>query len=263
MAVNIPISEIPSNIYGGIACLRGINTITETSEDGSIQPDDCSMAFTYVSIYLAFNAVYNLLIVIILKEGSANILWMTSTVIVPLSNVAFSLHFVPNHQPLKTMDLIGLVIIMSGLLVYRFTAQLYSIWDRLAGKTISSEEAALRKQAIEINKEAAKKQTKMMGLNQIEYLNALVDSRVMMAQRSQMIFRSPAQARGALLMKLGIPPSPNIMLTPPTRRYSTLGQSPMSNSLTSNGLFSPPSYSISIRAQHRRTAQITSPISES
>lgn len=261
LAVSMPMSEIPANIYGGLACLRGVNTITHASEDGSIQPDDCSMAATYVSVYLAFNAVYNLLIVVILKEGSANILWMASTVIVPLSNVAFSLHFVPNHQPLKTMDLVGLIIIMSGLLVYRFTAQLYSALQHAMERTISPEEKALRKKAKEINKVAEKKQAKMIGLNQIEYLNALVDSRVMMAQRSQLLFRSPAQVRGDLLMKLGIPPSPNVMLTPPSRRYGATVQSPISISSSSNGLFTPPSYAMSVRAQQRRAAQIASPSS--
>ena len=61
------------------------------------------MAPLYVNIYLALNIVFNFLIVIILKHGSANILWMASTVIVPLSNVAFSMKFMPGSQPLKFM----------------------------------------------------------------------------------------------------------------------------------------------------------------
>lgn len=39
---------------------------------------------------------------------------------VPLGNVAFSLDFVPGHQPLKSTDIAGLVVIMCGLVFYRF-----------------------------------------------------------------------------------------------------------------------------------------------
>jgi hypothetical protein len=249
--------DIPANIHGGFDCLCGINTITEASADGSILPDECSMAFIYVSTYLAFNVIYNLLMVVILKHGSANILWMASTVIVPLSNVAFSLHFIPNHQPMKPMDIVGLVIIMSGLLVYRFTAQLYSMYEKLIGKSISKEEEAIRKKTKKINKMAEKKQTKMLGLNQIEYLNALVDSRVMRAQRIH-LFRSPAQARGDLLFKLGIPPSPNItmMMTSPRNGSPRYNYSTASGSTTHMYEFSP-RFAISPRAQQRRAAQLT------
>jgi hypothetical protein len=244
-------------------CLRGINTILEPSADGSVQPDDCAMGFTYVSIYLAFNVVYNLLMVVILKEGSANILWMASTVIVPLSNVAFSLDFIPNHQPMKTMDIVGLVIIMSGLVVYRFTAQLYVLYENLTGKKISDEEQVIRLKAELIHRAVEKKQTKMIGLNQIEFMNALVDSRVMKAQRMQ-LFRSPAQARGDLLFKLGIPPSPNITMMrstsphtgSPRYNYSTnAGSTTYKNPMTYE--FSPTGgFAMSPRAQQRRATQL-------
>ncbi len=44
---------------------------------------------------------------------------MASTVIVPLSNVAFSLDFMPGHKPLQKMDIVGLFVIMFGLILYR------------------------------------------------------------------------------------------------------------------------------------------------
>jgi hypothetical protein len=158
---------------------------------------------------------------------------------------------------MKPMDIVGLVIIMSGLVVYRFTAQLYTVYESWAGKHISEEEQAIRKRAKRINKAAEKKQTKMVGLNQIEYMNALVDSRVMKAQRMQ-LFRSPAQARGDLLFKLGIPPSPNI-----TMMMSSQGQgSPRVDYSSSHEHANPMSYefssryAISPRAQQRRAAQM-------
>ena len=248
--MNLPLSDIAGNIMGGFRCLQGINTIVEASADGSVQPDECSMAMVYVSTYLAFNVFYNLLMIVILKHGSANILWLAMTVIVPLSNVAFSLQFVPNHQPMKTMDVVGLVVIMFGLLVYRFTSQLYGLYESIVGKRISEEEKELRKKAKKINVEAEKKQTKMIGLNQFEFMNALVDSRVMRAQKLQ-LFRSPAQARGDLLLRLGLPPSPNIIVTSPRspRRYDATGR-------TSPVYEFSPRIALSPRAQQRKAAQI-------
>lgn len=42
---------------------------------------------------------------------------------VPLGNVAFTLPFVPQHQPLRVTDIIGLVVICGGLGCYRFAAK--------------------------------------------------------------------------------------------------------------------------------------------
>lgn len=213
----LAVTDILPNLYGGLMCSFGVNTVTEATS--SLHVDECSSGPLFVSIYLFFNIFYNLLIVIILKHGSANILWMASTVIVPLSNVAFSLKITPGHKPLNTMDIVGLVVIMSGLVVYRFTAQLQGLWMSIT-QTLTAEEAAIRKLAKRIGMRSEKKQTKLIGLNQIEALNAMIDSRVMTAQRAQ-LFRSPAQVRGELLLKLGIPPSPMISLGP-AGRYQDL-----------------------------------------
>ena len=46
------------------------------------------------------------------------------TVMVPLGNVAFTFDFMPEHEPLATKDVVGLVVIMMGLFIYRFTKSL-------------------------------------------------------------------------------------------------------------------------------------------
>lgn len=114
-------------------------------------------------MYLGFNLVYNILIVVILKYGSANILWMASTVIVPLSNVAFSLKITPGNKPLNTMDIVGLVIIMAGLLVYRFTTQLLTIYKLLIVSNLTNDEIQLQKKLNKIKNKEEKKQIKLIG----------------------------------------------------------------------------------------------------
>jgi hypothetical protein len=200
-------NEIPSNLYGGFLCSFGINSITEATERYHI--DNCSAAPLYVSLYLSFNLVYNILIVVILKYGSANILWMASTVIVPLSNVAFSLKITPGNKPLNKMDIVGLVVIMLGLLVYRFTTQLLTVYKLLITSSLTSDEIKQQKKLQKIKNKEEKKQIKLIGLNQLEGLNALIDLRMNIAERSD-FYRTSEQVRGEFLWKLGIPPSPHV-----------------------------------------------------
>jgi hypothetical protein len=79
---------------------------------------------------LVFNIGYNILIIFILKYGSANILWLAMTVMVPLGNLAFALPFMPQHTTITAFDLVGLLVIMTGLLGYRKGPDL---WKAFAG----------------------------------------------------------------------------------------------------------------------------------
>ena len=42
------------------------------------------------------------------------------TIMVPLGSMAFALPFVPEHKPPKITDVLGLVVILGGLVLYRF-----------------------------------------------------------------------------------------------------------------------------------------------
>lgn len=50
------------------------------------------------------------------------------TIMVPLGNVAFTFPFMPEHQPLHTSDIVGLIFIMLGLFVYRFLEESVQSW---------------------------------------------------------------------------------------------------------------------------------------
>eukprot|EP01042_Synura_sphagnicola_P002702 gene2702-3280_t len=215
--INLPYDQILPNMYGGMLCWAGINTIHEATDIYKV--DNCAYGPYFVSGFLFFNVVYNLLIIIVLKYGSANILWMASTVIVPLSNVAFSLDFMPGHRPLRTWDLIGLGVIMSGLVLYRFFGQISSLVHHLKDK-ISEEELEAEEEARIAGKQAEKKQLIYMGVNQVESLQTFIDARVMKEQKV-ILFRSPKQIRGSLLLRLGIPPSPQVTIAPARYGSST------------------------------------------
>ena len=75
-----------------------------------------------MTAYVAVNVAYNILIILMLKYGDANLLWLAMTLLVPLSTVAFSLPFVPEHAPPAPTDAAALVLISLGLALYRFGA---------------------------------------------------------------------------------------------------------------------------------------------
>jgi len=204
LAIGVPMSGIIPNLYGGLKCYMGINTITEASL--GVKPDECELAPYFVTTYLALNITYNILTVLILKLGSANILWMASTVIVPVSNVVFSLKFMPGHQPITLFDFIGLVIIMTGLIIYRFMAQLKQVYQRCFNK-VSEKDSKARQVENKVSKIAERKSTKYVGLNQVEALNTLIDTRIQKEQQKE-LYRTTSQIRDNLLVRLGIPPSP-------------------------------------------------------
>ncbi len=118
MTSNPPVTpvELPQNIWNGVKCYLGISTI----ETGCHPDDQCNESPFYVNMFLAFNVCFNILIVYLLKFGSANVLFMASTVMVPIGNLAFALPFMPGSQPLHDSDVAGLVVILLGLVAYRF-----------------------------------------------------------------------------------------------------------------------------------------------
>lgn len=137
-AMGLDIQEIPMNLRNGFLCYIGMN---------SIPSDECASAPGFVNTYIAFNIMYNILIILILKYGSSNLLWLAMTIMVPLGNVAFSLPVVPGYRPLSPADIAGLVVIMVGLIIYRFWAKLSVLlrphYERLFNIKSSTEGALL------------------------------------------------------------------------------------------------------------------------
>lgn len=116
MAIGISPSQLPANIWDGIKCYLGVSTIT-----GGCHPDDlCSQSPLYVNIFLVFNVAFNILLVFVLKFGSANVLFLAATIMVPIGNLAFALPFIPGSMPLRDSDIAGLMVILLGLVTYRF-----------------------------------------------------------------------------------------------------------------------------------------------
>lgn len=113
-------------------------------------------------------------------------------------------------QPLKIWDILGLLFIMLGLLLYRFFSDMIRWLSNLRKKPSRVEEET-EKRAKRIERVASRKLLPYMGLSQAEYLQGLIDTRIVNEQKSR-LFRSPQQVRGNLLARLGIPPSPSLSI---------------------------------------------------
>lgn len=122
----VSIPDLPENLYDGLKCYFGYNSISCDPNDDDCTADDCfPQAPMFVTIYLVFNQLYNLLILLLIKYGSSNLLWLALTLMVPLGNVAFTLPFVPEHTGLHATDIVGLIMICGGLGIYRFAQTVY------------------------------------------------------------------------------------------------------------------------------------------
>ena len=144
LSQSIPASEVWDNVYHGLLCAGGVDTVTTGD-----QPDDCSTAPLYLSIYLVFNLAYNILIIYLLKYGGSNILWLSITATVPLVNVVFTIPGVPEGQAAHWENWVGLFLIMGGLITYRFYDKLiktyFPQWAKKKGayKTLNGDVESL------------------------------------------------------------------------------------------------------------------------
>jgi hypothetical protein len=218
-ATALPVNELWPNIYDGMWCFLGYSS---THPDGTV--DQCGMAPVFVSIYILFNIAFNVLIILILKYGSANIMFMGSTALVPMTNALFACPFIPGHMPLKPTDFAGLAVIMAGITVYRFVKRLPLCDDTpdSDGEDSSDDDEDLAKPtARKHSPGGAAKKGLYIGLNSMaaETIQPLLKTRVILAKaRRGMNVRLPERphTRSPYLSRLGIAPSPRFTTGPGT-----------------------------------------------
>ena len=106
--------EIGSNWLDGMGCLFA----KIDSVDSGCHPDDCSEAALWVHVSLSNSAVYALSMLFVLKYGSCDLMYLGLTLVVPLGHLAFDIH--NSFSELRAYDIGGLVILVAGLVLFRF-----------------------------------------------------------------------------------------------------------------------------------------------
>jgi len=106
--------ELRSNWWNGMGCLFA----KLDSIDSGCHPDHCAQAALWVHVSLLNSAVYALSMLYVLKYGSCDLLYLGLTLVVPLGHLAFDVH--SSFSELRAYDTAGLVILVVGLVLYRF-----------------------------------------------------------------------------------------------------------------------------------------------
>lgn len=104
--------DMALQITDGYQCMLGNNPVPDM---------DCSNAAFYLFLYITVNFVYNLLVLVMTKRGSAVLLVMAGALSLPVTNIAFSIPAIMGPldvEPLTIGDLVGLVLVALGFLTY-------------------------------------------------------------------------------------------------------------------------------------------------
>ncbi|XXQ29777.1 EamA domain-containing protein [Plasmodiophora brassicae] len=117
----VPLQDIPMAIWNGAKCMCGVNTVLASATNAI--PDSCAGAWIPLSAYIAFNLLYNISIMLVIKHGSAALMYFAMTLRLPIIQVVFALPFMPGGgQPFSLYAVIGLFVILLGLSIYRWAS---------------------------------------------------------------------------------------------------------------------------------------------
>jgi hypothetical protein len=109
----VKVMDLPENWSQAIHCLFS----RTNSISSGCHPDDCSEAALWVHLGLLSSVVYTVSMILVLKYGSASLLYMGLTVMVPLGHLVFSVH---SSAETNMADITGLIVLVSGLILFRF-----------------------------------------------------------------------------------------------------------------------------------------------
>ena len=114
--VAVPLSMIPTNIWFGMKCLAGYN---------SMVGDDCQGAWLHVLLFVIFDILFNIFLLLVVKHGSAALMFTCNTIALPLGDLLFTMPWIVGSMVLQLnkFDLIALAIILVGLIVYRIRGE--------------------------------------------------------------------------------------------------------------------------------------------
>lgn len=93
-----------------------------TVDHGCHLDDECAKAFWLWNINFSMIVLYTVFSVLLLKYGSTSLLYLALTITVPLGNLAFCLPVMPGYAPMRITDILGLIVIVLGLVLYRSSA---------------------------------------------------------------------------------------------------------------------------------------------
>ena len=114
---SIGIKQIPTNIWRGLKCTVGIN---------SVASDHCDHFWAILLVFFLFNLVYNYLMLFVIKYGSSTLAMIAAASRIALCNVGFLIPFIAGEakaKKLTSFDILALVILLLGVVMYSLTKE--------------------------------------------------------------------------------------------------------------------------------------------
>jgi drug/metabolite transporter (DMT)-like permease len=105
--------DLPENWAQATECLFTQNNSIESG----CHPDECSQAALWVHLGLLSSVCFTVSMILVLKYGSASLLYLGLTLTVPMGHLVFSLH---DSSDTHVADVVGLIVLVAGLLLFRF-----------------------------------------------------------------------------------------------------------------------------------------------
>jgi hypothetical protein len=197
--VNSVVPGVGSPAAGGNGSLPLIPCSFNSTDPAVPVCDDCASSVYLVNAYFVFNLGFNILIIVILKLGSSNILWLAMTFMVPLGNLAFYIPGVPGHTPFSVTDVLGLLVIMLGLVGYRYGDK---VWERCHGGERGRSVSFVGDER-EGEVSAAKQAARLVAPRGL--LDVMGPQlQVLAAEHEFRLIKSPVQLRGGYYTRLGL-----------------------------------------------------------
>eukprot|EP00698_Gefionella_okellyi_P019312 TRINITY_DN5907_c0_g1_i2.p1 TRINITY_DN5907_c0_g1~~TRINITY_DN5907_c0_g1_i2.p1 ORF type:complete len:605 (+),score=108.24 TRINITY_DN5907_c0_g1_i2:30-1844(+) len=143
----IAVHDIPMNLWNGIRCVfvgmnfiippqcswqlscGGPDTMICCDSCNAIYPDVSSFAALYaVMLFVVTNISYNVILILVIKYFNATMMFVASTVVLPLGGICFTAHaFMGRHAlPFNVYNGVGLGVVIFGLIIYQFMGE----WHR-------------------------------------------------------------------------------------------------------------------------------------
>jgi hypothetical protein len=87
----------------------------------SMPGDACSSAWLMILLFVIFDILFNIFLLLVVKYGSAALMFACNTISLPLGDLMFTMPWIVGAAalPLNKFDLIGLAVIIVGLVLYR------------------------------------------------------------------------------------------------------------------------------------------------
>ncbi len=228
--------ELLSSFVDGGWCLLGYNVVrpphctTHHVPSESLRTcDDCQGAWLPIALYVAFNILFNVFTVLLIKHGSATLMFVIMTLRMPLVQLAFSMkQFNDPPDSFGLSAAAGLVVILAGLVCYRWPVRSTRVEGEGAVKdadghvlrledggampllTRARTTGGLAGGDYQLEEERAEREARLIipvGIGGCNY-NSFFAARHHRQHELISLKRSDSEIRGSYFSKLGMPASP-------------------------------------------------------